>query len=146
MASNLKDLLVEVVSLVDRAAVRDHANPTEPQRLLFWKAETDRSTMATNAARAAMSDAINALQPHESDPQVGALISKIQAVRGDASSSDRLAKAMLETERLIKSEGDSVTPDVLAKAEQAHKDLQLEYLAQHNPRAAEQYAQLREVG
>lgn len=33
----LTDLTVEYVSLVDRAAVRDPSNPTEPQKFLLWK-------------------------------------------------------------------------------------------------------------
>lgn len=40
MANRLTNLNVEFVSLVDRAAVRNPQNPTEPQRLIFWKAET----------------------------------------------------------------------------------------------------------
>lgn len=39
MANVLKDLIVDRVSFVDRAAVRDPENPDEPQRYLFWKAE-----------------------------------------------------------------------------------------------------------
>jgi hypothetical protein len=37
VANLLKNLAVTRVSLVNRAAVRDPANPTEPQRLLLWK-------------------------------------------------------------------------------------------------------------
>lgn len=37
MANLLKNLAVTRVSLVNRAAVRDPSNPTEPQRLLLWK-------------------------------------------------------------------------------------------------------------
>lgn len=37
--SRLTDVRADVVSLVDRAAVRDPSNPTEPQRFLLWKAE-----------------------------------------------------------------------------------------------------------
>ena len=41
---NLTDLDVRWVSLVDRAAVRNAENPTEPQRFLLWKAETAGET------------------------------------------------------------------------------------------------------
>lgn len=37
---HLQDLDVQYVSLVDRAAVRDPSNPTEPQRFLLWKSES----------------------------------------------------------------------------------------------------------
>lgn len=40
MPNRLSDLNVEFVSLVDRAAVRDPSNPTEPQKFLLWKAES----------------------------------------------------------------------------------------------------------
>jgi hypothetical protein len=40
MANRLTNLAVDWVSLVDRAAVRDPQNPTQPQRLLVWKAES----------------------------------------------------------------------------------------------------------
>lgn len=43
MANKLTDLTVEFVSLVDKAAVRDPQNPTQPQRLLVWKADTGRA-------------------------------------------------------------------------------------------------------
>jgi hypothetical protein len=42
MANRLTDLQVEFVSIVDRAAVRDPQNPTEPQRFLVWKSDTTR--------------------------------------------------------------------------------------------------------
>jgi hypothetical protein len=35
----LKDLDVHTVSFVDKAAVRDPANPGEPMRFLLWKSE-----------------------------------------------------------------------------------------------------------
>jgi small-conductance mechanosensitive channel len=40
----LQNLDVHFVSLVDRAAVRDPSNPTEPQRFLVWKAEGGATT------------------------------------------------------------------------------------------------------
>jgi hypothetical protein len=40
MANLLRDLIVDRVSFVDRAAVRDPENPTEPQRYLVVKSET----------------------------------------------------------------------------------------------------------
>lgn len=44
MPNQLTDLSVEFVSLVDRAAVRDPANPAEPQKFLLWKAESGTPT------------------------------------------------------------------------------------------------------
>lgn len=41
--ARLTQIRANVVSLVDRAAVRDPSNPTEPQRLLLWKSETGLS-------------------------------------------------------------------------------------------------------
>jgi hypothetical protein len=46
MANVLRDLIVDRVSFVDRAAVRDPENPTEPQRYLFWKSEAGHSVPA----------------------------------------------------------------------------------------------------
>lgn len=40
----LVNLDVEYVSLVDRAAVRNPSNPTEPQRFLLWKRESGEPT------------------------------------------------------------------------------------------------------
>ncbi len=39
MATHLQDVRANFVSLVDRAAVRDPANKSEPRRFLLWKAE-----------------------------------------------------------------------------------------------------------
>jgi hypothetical protein len=39
MASRLRELMVEFVSLVDRAATRDPSDPTQPQRFLLTKSE-----------------------------------------------------------------------------------------------------------
>lgn len=39
MASQLRDLKVDFISLVDKAAVRDPKDPTKPRRFLLWKAE-----------------------------------------------------------------------------------------------------------
>lgn len=45
MANLLKNLEVSCVSLVDRAAVRDPSNPTQPQRLLLWKRDDQGGNM-----------------------------------------------------------------------------------------------------
>jgi hypothetical protein len=41
--ARLTEIRATTVSLVDRAAVRDPSNPTEPQRLLLWKSESGPS-------------------------------------------------------------------------------------------------------
>lgn len=53
--SNLSDLQVDFVSLVDRAAVRDPVNQSEPMRFLVWKREgsDDRGTTAVRVAKSA---------------------------------------------------------------------------------------------
>lgn len=56
----LEDLTVDTVSLVDRAAVRDPANKTEPQRFLVWKRDDgsdERSIMSDEDLRAALDKA-----------------------------------------------------------------------------------------
>jgi hypothetical protein len=90
----LKNLTVETVSFVDRAAVRDPRNKSEPRRLLLWKAENssegdDAMSGLTQPAdneipapaRRAVDEAIKILEPHVADdPRVQALADKLQAI------------------------------------------------------------------
>lgn len=61
MPNELRDLDVTTVSLVDRAAVRDSTNKSEPMRLLLWKREGDPTpeggTMTEQEMRAAVEKA-----------------------------------------------------------------------------------------
>lgn len=63
MPNALTDLTVEYVSLVDRAAVRDPQNPTEPQKFLVWKSDSGATpdptggTMTEDELRAAVTKA-----------------------------------------------------------------------------------------
>lgn len=94
----LRDLTVEFVSLVDRAAVRDPSNPTEPQRLLLWKSE-----------RGATND-----PPSEggkvSDTELTAALQKAEQERDEAR--DRVAK--LE-KKLAKQEKPESKPEEINK-------------------------------
>jgi hypothetical protein len=46
MPNALTDLVVEYVSLVDRAAARDPADPTQPQTFLLWKSDSSPAGVA----------------------------------------------------------------------------------------------------
>lgn len=67
MANLLKNLAVTRVSLVNRAAVRDPDNPTQPQRLLLWKSAdhepggdmpTPTEELAAALAKADLTDSV----------------------------------------------------------------------------------------
>lgn len=58
MANQLRNLQVEFVSLVDQAAVRDPSSPTEPQRFLLYK----RDTQTSHEGDASMNDNTDALE------------------------------------------------------------------------------------
>jgi hypothetical protein len=138
--ARLTDITATVVSLVDRAAVRDPSDPTQPQKLLLWKSESGRNDMSqqnggvmalsspnttiSTAARRRMQNALNALKPdpNDSDGSEAALKTKIQALLHVYDSVDStVSKAYAEgaAEGFSKREVDSrlagVVPEALAK-------------------------------
>ncbi len=101
MPQHLKSLQVKRVSLVDRAAVRDHANPTEPRRFVMFKSEdvekeddtatiSGRTSAFGNGTEAPAGDALSfeelealavCLEDLQGDhPQLQALRRKIEAI------------------------------------------------------------------
>lgn len=112
MKSLLKNLNVEWVSLVDRAAVRDPVNQSEPRRFLLYKREgTPSSDHGGN-----MKDKIDALLKDENVP------SEIKDVLKDESISEA-AKTLVvkQAEDIAKSATE--LKDANARAEKAEEDL-----------------------
>jgi hypothetical protein len=88
--AQLKDLRVDTVSFVDRAAVRDPQRKDEPRRLLLWKAEggargpqvstaSDLDSFSTGRTRAVKRQAVRVLKAHQDEPEIAALIDKLEA-------------------------------------------------------------------
>jgi hypothetical protein len=81
MPCNLRDLDVEFVSLVDRAAVRNAERPDEPQRfLIFKRADAQGEAMTQDDA---ISEALTTLRPYGDNPRVAAALQKLEAPAGD---------------------------------------------------------------
>ena len=90
-------------------------------------------------AQQAMQDAMNALKPYADDPQIAALVTKIQAISDP--DGDRITQAMLELEPLRKRQ--DLPAPTRVRLEKAHRALELEYLYSVNPRVAEAYERAR---
>lgn len=141
MANRLTDLNVEFVSLVDRAAVRNAENPTEPQRFLVWKAdetpneggpvaEIDEVRDSLEKAERERDEALEATQKAEKDQaDLNARIAELEkaasASSDDDEDEDDLNKADLSEpvrKRLEKAEADAAAANErIAKAEEMAK-------------------------
>jgi hypothetical protein len=148
MQANLRDLNVEFVSFVKRAAVRDPQNPTEPQRFLLWKAdqteETDMSTMTPQStgalalspeANRALEAAAESLDAYSGETGISEIQNKIRALTGsDYDDSDepsaRLAKALTELQKvdLISIAKGVDGAGARERLREAQRELQAEYL------------------
>jgi hypothetical protein len=155
MPNRLTDLKVPRVSFVSRAAVRDPANPTEPRRFVFTKADdTDRkdppmaaaTTNLSDALRRAMSDHADELKDGDISPRIAQIADLADSRRGkpvDAANEDvadperALAKQLTALAKAASSVPLSRQGQLeVAKASSAS---QLAYLRQRSPRAAEQW-------
>lgn len=145
MANELRNLDVQFVSLVDRAAVRDPSNPTEPQRLLLWKAERG-ATPQTQEDNVSTDDLSAALEKAEAErDELAAKVAELEKAEADRvakkeakkavskadlapevrellekaeSERDELRKAADEAAALAKAERDlRITKEFIAKAE-----------------------------
>jgi hypothetical protein len=136
LPAQLRNLAVEYVSLVDRAAVRDPANPGEPQTFLLWKAESGASTNKGDSM-ADVADVDTAALLKKAERKIAKLQRKLadatntkpddddDDVRLDKSElpqpvRDALEKAEAETEKVRKR---AVKAEEVAKAE---RDLRVE--------------------
>jgi hypothetical protein len=134
MPNRLTDLNVEYVSLVDRAAVRNADNPTEPQRFLVWKAErgdpdptggtmTEAEIAALAKAEKDASDAQAALAKAETEK--AELATRVEALEKAAKPEDKpapLNKADLpEPVRLALEKAEADTAAANARIEKAEK-------------------------
>jgi hypothetical protein len=110
MPNRIHSLDVDFVSLVDRAAVRDAADSTQPQRFLLYKAEGDnredilmadrpgdpaestssrQGVFVSPKAQAAIERAMGELEPERAEePRVDALHSKLNEVAHPVSKTD----------------------------------------------------------
>ncbi|HET6999344.1 MAG TPA: hypothetical protein VFI03_12235 [Solirubrobacterales bacterium] len=144
---NLSNLTVDFVSLVDRPAVRDPEDPTDPMRFLLQKRDRKDQTMAEpTTTQEAAEQALELLKPHAKDiPQP--LLAQISSLAGngdpadeDDTGEDSLVKAMLELreaeEGIAKADGNDRLRQALRKAQ---REVQLEYLHRVSPGAARCY-------
>lgn len=135
---SLQNLDVEWVSLVDRAAVRDSENPTEPMRLLLWKREhpnpPQEGRMTAEETTAALAKAQEDLKKAEdradaaeakatkADEQIEALTKSVDELK-KATSSDpepaRLDKS--ELAEPVRAALEKAEADARAHAERAEK-------------------------
>jgi hypothetical protein len=145
----LKNLVVEWLSLVDRAAVRDPSSPTEPQKFLLWKRESGEpeaeaapepapdiaglQTMVekTNKAIKKMQRRIDALtktNPPPADPHAEEATMPEEAVTKteDEKSPEGLAKSLTD---LSKADGG------LSAAQETYRKIGADYLAALSPQA-----------
>jgi hypothetical protein len=134
----LRNLEVEFLSLVDRAAVRDPSSPTEPQRFLLWKKESgapdpiggsmtaesaafesalEKAEARINEAIAKMQEKLDEVTKADApvlDPEPTADVTDVTKDELPPAVREALAKAEKEAETLRKQASDA---EELAKAE-----------------------------
>lgn len=130
--SRLTDLQVEFVSLVDRAAVRDPSNPTEPQKFLLFKREsgappTTGGPMPDTATPEELSAALK--KAEEERDALTAKVAKLEkklakkGVKTDDADADELNKADLPP--AVRAAIEKSERDAAAAAERAKKAEQI---------------------
>jgi hypothetical protein len=87
-------------------------------------------TEISAGASSAIRSAIQTLMPYANEDRVAALVRKLNAIRDPEGDSDELAKALVETEAIAKSENISV--GVRDRTFRASMELQRSYLAKHS--------------
>lgn len=141
----IRDLEVEYVSLVDRAAVRDPSNPSQAQRHIFWKAESGAPTdpeggtmteaeltaalqkaeQERDEAKAELAKAEKKLAKKDKKDEEPAQIDKAdlppavrEALEKAEARADKLEKQAEEDAKIAKAERDlRITREFVAKAE-----------------------------
>jgi hypothetical protein len=145
MPNQLTDLVVEYVSLVDRAAVRDAEKPDEPMRFLLWKRDggaTDQSVVGqtiaairrTTEAHARTARAASLMKEAAAlNPQIEALKRDIEALqthhqrKDDVMYTSALAEAQAKAAQLRKSDSTLSEIKALEKAFDSDHELAARY-------------------
>jgi hypothetical protein len=107
------------------------------------------NTSIPSPARSAITEAVQALEPHLGDARVAALARKLEAI-GDAYDQEQheedreasIAKSMVSMAQLSKAEG-SISPNLREQARKADLRLQLIHLHRNNPDAAREWIEQR---
>jgi hypothetical protein len=127
------------------------------REVIIWKRDNTHtherennmaSTTTTPPASQALADAQELLAPYADDPQVGPILTALEAIDApedespgaDADDPDRVEKALISTREAIEK---CEFPELRQRLEKAHTALQLEALARVNPGAAFQYEKAR---
>jgi hypothetical protein len=126
MANRLTDLNVEFVSLVDRAAVRNAENPTEPQRFLVWKAERgDPTTDPTQGGSMTPEEAAALAKAEKDTTDAQAALAKSETEKAELTARvetlEKAAKPEPSTEEIDKAD---LPPAVVARLEKAETEAQ----------------------
>lgn len=117
----LQNLAVEWVSLVDRAAVRDPSNPTEPQRLLLWKSESGAPNTPDRGGT--MSDAEPSAALKKAETERDELVDKVEKLEASLAEAVKKAEAEKpEPEQINKDELSPAVRDRLEKLEKAEQE------------------------
>lgn len=128
MPNHLRDLDVTTVSLVDRAAVRDSTNKSEPMRLLLWKREGDPTpeggTMTEQEMRAAVEKAErDATELRKQLEEQTTLKSDLKKAQDEIAELKKAADPeKREPAKLDKSQLDPAVREALEKAEQREQE------------------------
>ena len=136
----LRDIDVQFISLVDKAATRDPHDPSKPRRLLLWKSEDgapipteEENNMAATATSDPVAEALKLLRPLADDPDAAAIVVALEALApggDDEASEDALMKAMhgMRTARVSLAKSATHDPGALGRIDRVSKDLQKAYL------------------
>jgi hypothetical protein len=105
---DLANLDVEWVSLVDRAAVRDPVEQSEPMRFLIWKRDTQHPSQGGHMSKLTkeLLDQLGKAVDNEAD--LAKLVEK-------AEHSEDVAKALQGAARLIAAHKDELSPEIMAE-------------------------------
>ena len=152
----LKDLDVQFVSLVDRAAVRDPQRKSEPRRFILMKREGAAPTpteqenhMATATTTDPVGEALKILRPlAEEDDDAAAIVVALEALStggDDEAGEAAIEKAMsgMRSARAKLAKSADRDPGLLGRLDTVSADLQKQYLRRHqtaygNPEVARQ--------
>jgi hypothetical protein len=123
---NLRSLDVEFVSFVNRAAVRDPQNPTEPQRFLVWKSERgsgDDPTPDPNGGTMTEAEMVAAVEKAEQErDDANTKLAKAETDHAAlAEKVDALEKAAKSDDEPAEVNKADLSPEVRALVEKAEK-------------------------
>lgn len=130
MPNLLRDLRVDAVSLVDRAAVRDPQNKSEPRRFLFWKREGATPDTNTPQGGENMPDETAAVLKAEND-ELRAELEKLSAKAPSAGATNSGAatptgRGDVEDEDRTDQEGTPAAPSKRASRDSSTEESEVE--------------------